>query len=174
MKIFRIVIGILFIISGIYAMLTPGATFLSLAWVIGIMLMVSGITHIISYIADRKDNEHTIWYLINGIFSLLIGIIVISNGLLYFVTEFILIYIFAGWITVSGLIQFRVAFLQKKQEQKWILIFITAIITIIIGITSFFNPVLLALSIGILIGVWMMIAGINLITFSSSIKKLEK
>lgn len=174
MKIFRIIIGVLLVISGISALFTPAKTFLSLAWIIGVMLIVSGVSSFISYFGERKSKNYSILYLINAIFTFIIGMVLISNAFIYVFTELVLVYIFAAWLTASGVLQMGLALDNKKNKIKWIAIFIAGVINVIIGIYSFFNPLLLALSIGFLMGMWFISLGIGLLTISTAEEEITE
>lgn len=168
MKIFRILIGCLVIISGVSALFTPAKTFLSLAWIIGIMLMIHGLSNAISYFTERKTKQHNILFFINGILTFIIGMVLLSNAFIYVFTELILIYMFAGWLVITSILQIKIAMDQKKSGKKWMAVLFAGLLSLVLGVYSFFNPGLLALSIGVLMGMWFISIGIGILTFTST------
>jgi uncharacterized membrane protein HdeD (DUF308 family) len=73
-KIVHILVGILFVIAGVIALFNPTQTFLALAGIVGLVLIIKGTFDIVLSIATR--NEISIWWLqlIVGIFELLLGV----------------------------------------------------------------------------------------------------
>lgn len=72
-KIVHILLGVLFVIGGVIALFNPTRTFLALAGIVGLILIIKGTFDIVVSIATR--NEISIWWLqlIVGIFELLLG-----------------------------------------------------------------------------------------------------
>lgn len=168
MKISVIILGVLSIIGGIFAIATPGATFLALGWVAGISLIGSGIGSIIYYFASRKSQETSLWMLIGGIFSIIMGLLITGNALVYTLTELFLVYSYASGLILIGILQMRVSFACKKAGASWVGILIASLFTIAIGIFSFMHPVLTMFTIGMLTGFWLISRGIDLISFASA------
>ncbi len=174
MRILTIILGVLAVFGGFFCFLTPGATFLTLGWVAGVCLIASGISTIIYYIMNRKQDEASIWVLLGGIASLIMGFMITANGAFYLLAELFIIYSFATWITLLGLAQIGFSFTQKRNGEKWIGLLIMAIITLIIGVFSFMRPLFTAVTIGMMLGFWATTQGFNLIFFALSAKKTEK
>ncbi len=171
MRILTIILGVLAFGSGISCMLTPGATFLSLAWIASIVLIVSGISNIIYYFMNRKTEEAGIWFLLNGILSTILGFLISGNLFMYVLTDMFIIYAFATWLILVGILQIAFALKLKKNKESWVLLFAVALLTFAMGIYSFFHPAFAAISVGMLMGFWLMTQGINLIGLGLSVKK---
>lgn len=174
MKIATILLGVLVIIGGVFALFSPGATFLSLAWLVGIMLLVAGVDSIAAYITHRKVGDVPIWELVSGILSILAGVLIISNTFTRALTTVMLVYAFATWITLTGILRIAAALEVKKIKGKWLLMMIFGIITIVLGIYSFIHPVFAAITLGYLIGFWVIMQGANLISLGFSLDTAEK
>jgi uncharacterized membrane protein HdeD (DUF308 family) len=73
-KIVHILLGALFVIGGVIALFNPTQTFLALAGIVGLVLIVKGTFDIVVSIATR--NEISIWWLqlVVGIFELVLGV----------------------------------------------------------------------------------------------------
>lgn len=73
-KIVHILLGALFVIGGVIALFNPTQTFLALAGIVGLVLIIKGTFDIVVSIATRS--EISIWWLqlVVGIFELLLGV----------------------------------------------------------------------------------------------------
>ncbi|MFV0479981.1 MAG: HdeD family acid-resistance protein [Anaerorhabdus sp.] len=170
MRIITVLLGIVAVISGFYCMMSPGATFLSLAWIAGIVLVASGLRNGIYYFMNRKTDNASIWVLLGGIFSVIIGLMILGDLGLYILTDLFIIYAFAIWLVLSAFSSFGLAFALKKQGQKWIGVLIVSILTLVLGIYSVMHPLVSMFSVGMLMGFWLMSQGFNLIAFGFSSK----
>lgn len=76
--------GILFLIVGVWVMLTPLESFLVLATLFAVMFLINGVIEIVTAILERKVAHAWGWRLAGGIFDLVIGIILVANPMLNF------------------------------------------------------------------------------------------
>lgn len=74
-----LLIGIIFIITGIYTFTRPLEAYVALSIVFSISFLISGISEIAFSIANRDEIHNWGWSLVFGIFTLLIGIMLIRN-----------------------------------------------------------------------------------------------
>lgn len=169
MKVFSIILGILLIIGGFFCLFQPGATFLSLGLIVGILLLVNAIGTIIDFAAAKKGYRSGFdlaWGIIAGI----LGVLLIVNRSAQFMTDVVFIYIFATWLLIGGIIRIAVGFKMKGLgSTKWGWGLAMGIIFIILSILSFLNPVVTAFTIGFLLAVIVITAGINLITLGAAV-----
>lgn len=172
MKIATIILGVLLLICGIYCLATPGLTFLSIGWVMGILLLLSGINATIAYFQQRKTGGKDIWDLVWGLLTVAISILLISNQLAQFMTDVALVYLFSFWVIASGATRIMVAVkLRKVATSSWIWILVLGILTVVLGIFSLLHPLLTAITLGWLIGAYIIMQGINLIGFGFAVEK---
>ena len=103
-KFLLVVLGILTIAAGVYCMLDPELTYMSTVGIIvGITLLLDGIGCIYGWYELRKL-ESSIWLLLGGIASTVLGFFVLNDASLQVGVEtFILYYISASYI-VDGII----------------------------------------------------------------------
>ncbi|HIB8181829.1 TPA: HdeD family acid-resistance protein [Elizabethkingia anophelis] len=86
-------LGIIFILTGIYLLTTPLETYLTLSILFSLSFIVSGFLDVFFSIQNRKTLSDWGWYLIGGIISILMGIVLVvypelSIGMLPFVVGF--------------------------------------------------------------------------------------
>ena len=66
MRILTMLTGILFIGAGIFLVANEGVTFLSVAFIVGLMFVIAGIVECLSYNSYRGDNVERSWILNDG------------------------------------------------------------------------------------------------------------
>ncbi len=171
MKVLTIIMGVLVTIGGFFCMFTPGATFLTLGWLVGILVTVAGINIIAAYVAARKAGASSAWDLVSGILTTVVGLMLIFNNFMQLFTDVMIIYFFAGMLIVTGIFRVVAALKLKKAAQSWVFILVIGIITVLLGCYSFIHPVFTAVTIGFLMGFWVIQSGINLIIVATAMDK---
>lgn len=170
-KVLWILFGILMIISGIIALFNPLNTLLMLAYVIGFLMTFSGVSSIF-YFFDIKGSVGASWVLVDGIISIVLGIIILAN---IQITGAFIPFLAAFWAIFRGIISIVSSFDMKKIGiTRWYLMLIGGIISLIIGIILTFHPVLAALVVSLMVGFALIMYGILTIGFCLSFKKNQK
>lgn len=82
----HLIIGLIFIAAGIYAFTFPVQSYVALTIVFSISFFISGIMEITFATANRKVMENWGWTLVLGIFTTLVGIMLIANPAISAVT----------------------------------------------------------------------------------------
>ena len=149
-------------------MLTPLLTFMSAGYFVVIQMFIFGIIGIIKSIVEKRFGVNFVF----SILSVLLGIIMMSfPGSLLF-AEGVMLILTAIWYVLMGFVTIIAAVTVTKAAGSgiWILQLIFGILAVLIGCYTFFNPVLLAISQGILIGIFFIETGFTLM-FSSVVAK---
>lgn len=169
MNILMIILGILLILCGGSCIFTPLLTFMQTGYFLIALLLIYGIAGIVKAISSKE-------YSINfafSIISVIAGIIVACMPGLALMTDGILLYIMAVWFILQGIISLIVSIKFKGAAggKKWIWGIVLGIIGILLGLYTLIHPMLLAFTMGILIGVYFIECGINMIILSSQANK---
>ena len=173
MKIITIIMGIFLTIGGFFVFRTPVQTFFSIGWIIGILLLISGINIIMDHFILKKGNVKGHWDLVGGILTILMGFLLLYSQIAEIALNNIILFIFGSWVLISGIIRIVVSFQHRKSGEKiWIWIFIMGVISILLGVYGFVNPMVFKFAIGFMIGFFIMMQGINLIGLGFSIGKV--
>ncbi len=162
MRAITMIMGILLMGTGIWSFANSGASFLALAFAIGIVMIadgtVEGMTYIYSRGGNRKDNN--IWMLSDSIITFVLGLLVLSGQL---AAEVAVPYVFGMWMLVSGttriVIVLNIDRTKKKSNFWWT--FGTGVICILAGLLGFFNSVALNMALGELLGVFFIIQAVT-------------
>lgn len=156
-RVLWLIFGIALIISGIIAVCNPAKTILWLAYVIGFLMVFSGISSIFYFVSLRHFSGSSI-ILIDGIVSTICGIIIISNLLIsaavipYFVAIFTIV---RGAVSIASSID-----LKKHGYDKWGWALFSGILTVIAGIILTFNPLLGTVYLSVVLGLGLILYGI--------------
>ena len=166
-----IIIGVLMALCGISCMCTPVITFLEAGYFLVILLLVYGISAVIKAVVRK---EFGIPFLF-GILSVILGVVIMVVPGLKLMTDGMLIYIMAVWFLMQGVVSIFMSFRQKKlaQGKGWIGTLVLGILGVLLGMYSLAHPVLLAFTFGVLVGVYFIESGINMIVIAVSVPSAE-
>ena len=94
---FPLILGVLFIICGLYVFVSPAETYLTLALLFALSFLVWGLSDMFFSIDNRKSLRSWGWYFVGGLVSLLMGFYllihpVVSMEVLPFVVGFMLLF----------------------------------------------------------------------------------
>ena len=165
MRVLTILSGFLMLLTGAFCLINPGQTFLSIAFVIGVVMVLNGVIHALAYLYGRglhNKGDNNGWILIDALLTLLLGILVLCNQL---VADTSIPMVFGIWVLVSGLLRIEAASrIDKKRKPKnfkWTLW--TGIITLIVGVLGFVNPLVAWVTTVTLLGLFFVMQGVNII-----------
>jgi len=161
-------LGIIVVILSIYALASPGAVFVSLVALLGIILFIVGIGRIISGIFLPIKGR---WAIIGlGIVTLIFAGLVIAFPLIasWIITIFIgIALLFGGAASISQ------GFAGKESGWKRGFIIGVGVLLIILGIMVLVSPVFGAQLAGIVIATGLLIAGIQMIVSGATGRRLN-
>ena len=165
------ILGILFIVLGIYMFTVPTESYVALSAVFAISFLVSGILEIYFSIANNKELEGWGWYLAGGILDFIAGIILWTNPGISMVT----LPFFVGFLILFKSIQgLGFAYdIKNYGVMSWGNIAVASVLGIIASVLLLFNPVVAGISIVVFTAVSFIMWGIQLISVSVSLKKVK-
>ena len=159
-------------ICGISCVCTPVITFMEAGYFLVILLLVYGIAAVVRAIMDK---EYGLPFLF-GLLSLILAIVIMVVPGLKLMTEGMLVYIMAVWFLLQGIVGIFMSLKQKKNADNkgWIWNLVLGIIGVLVGIYSLMHPMLMAFTVGILVGVYFMESGISMIVMACSMPQNEE
>ena len=168
MSILSIILGVLLIIGGVCCMFTPFATFLSAGFIIAIMMFVYGVYGVVRFF----NKESGVLELISSILAILVGVIaVIRPGSTLVIDDFVLNMV-SAWLVVKGFLNI-IIFIRTRDEVKgWGWGVAVGVLSVIAGILSFMHPMITALTVGIMMGMFFIENGIDMIVLGSALRTL--
>ncbi|MBQ3465757.1 MAG: DUF308 domain-containing protein [Firmicutes bacterium] len=163
MKILTLAGGILMVATGVFCFINPGQTFMTMAFVIGSVMVINGLIHALGFLLARGRfgiGDNNGWILIDAILTLLLGILILCNQL---TVDIAIPMIFGMWVLVSGLLRFEAStrINRQKKPRNFKSALVTGVITIIVGLFGFINPLITYVSVIVLLGIFMVVQGAN-------------
>jgi len=157
MTVLCIILGILLIMGGFSCIFTPLLTFMNVGYFVTIMIAVFGIVGIVKSISQKRFGVNFVF----SILSVLLGIVMISFPQFLLFAESVMLITTAVWFVIMGIVtSFNAVSATKATGSKiWIPHLIFGILAVLIGGYSFFHPMLMAVSLGVLIGVFFIETG---------------
>ena len=164
-----VIMGVLMILGGISMLATPLLNFISAGYLVIILFFVWGIFGIARGISEKSYDKKFFF----AILSLILGIVgLIMPNAAAMTHDFILLYLAAGWFIVHGILSIVTAIQSKKEDADTstvVLCVVLGVLELIIGIYSFVHPAMMAVALGILIGIYFIEAGINVIVIGREV-----
>lgn len=167
MRTLNMIMGGLFILGGFFMIFNSGITFLSVAFVIGLLFIVAGLLECLSYRSYRGVEEDNKWVLIDGLVMFILGILIIFNRISADAT---VPAVFGLWVLTIGVRNLVRAW--EKIEHKNSFFYghvIIGIVNLLVGLYMFVNDILLGISVAALVGVCLITQGTNLVIVASTI-----
>ena len=165
MRILTIISGILMVLPGAFCLMNPGQTFLSLAFVVGLIMVLNGLIHALAYfigrgLHNRGDNNG--WILTDALLTLLLGILILCNQL---VADTAIPLVFGMWMLVAGILRIEASTHIDKERKRsnFRTTMITGILTVLVGLFGFINPLVQWMTTAVLLGIFLVMQGVNVI-----------
>lgn len=152
-----IAISILVIILSLFLIINPDESLRFVVQLFGIILILNGIVHFITYFVASRKLDSFSFELIQGVISLMAGIILFVNPLL---VNSILTFIIGAFIIIESIIKFQIAFNIRNLTSKWKIALLLSILLFLIGLLITFNPFGTIITIARLCGIFLFISGI--------------
>ncbi|MBQ9310434.1 MAG: DUF308 domain-containing protein [Bacteroidales bacterium] len=171
-KILIAVSGVLFILLGIFCIARPGAALFSMAWLLGLVTLISGIAELIAVLNAQRFIPNSGTRVLSAIFQIIVGCIFLSHKLLLTIS---LPVIFAIWVLVEGVIIAVKAFDYKQVDFKfWWCILILGVLGAVLGFLGLRNLDVAGKSLSLLVGFGVIVEGISFLVTLGGINRFEK
>lgn len=164
---FIIIMGVLLLLTGLLAMGSPLVAGLSLALMVGIILIIGGIGQLVFAVKTNKGGAAVII----AILTLLIGIYMVSNpgAALASLTIFLAVY-----LLISGIFEILMSY-QVRPAKGWGWALFSGILSVLLGAMIWNQfPLSGAWAIGILVGIRLFFSGWTLLMFGMAARSLQK
>ncbi|MFC3196482.1 HdeD family acid-resistance protein [Parapedobacter deserti] len=167
-----LIIGILYIMMGIWVFITPLNSFLALTVFLSAGILMIGIAELVYAIANRKRLYNWGWSLIGGILNLVIGVCLLFNPGL----SALMLSVFIGlWLLFRSVIAIINAFEFKRSgTRKWGRVLATGILGVLFSALLVWNPVITGVTVGIWIAIGLVTVGMLHILLSLILRKVKK
>ena len=167
MRILTMLTGVLFIGAGIFLVANGGVTFLSVAFVVGVMFVIAGIVECLSYNSYRGDNVEKSWILNDGLTTFVLGVLILLNKIS---ADAVVPMILGLWVLITGIRNFVHAW--EHIEDRGSMFYdhlIVGLLNIIFGLYVFFDSEIFNLASITMIGLCVIVQGINILHVGATI-----
>ena len=167
MRILTMLTGVLFIGAGIFLVANGGVTFLSVAFVVGVMFVIAGIVECLSYNSYRGDNVEKSWILNDGLTTFVLGVLILLNKIS---ADAVVPMILGLWVLITGIRNFVHA--SEHIEDRGSMFYdhlIVGLLNIIFGLYVFFDSEIFNLASITMIGLCVIVQGINILHVGATI-----
>lgn len=153
------------IATGAFCLMNPGQTFLSLAFIVGLIMVLNGLIHALAYFIGRglhNKGDNNGWILTDALITLLLGILILCNQL---VADTAIPLVFGMWMFVAGILRIEAATHIDKQRKlsNFRTTMVTGLITVLVGLFGFINPLVQWMTAPVLVGIFLLMQGVNVI-----------
>jgi len=169
MRVLTVISGILISVCGAFCFAFNGNLFSSVAFVIGVTMVISGGCNIGAYlVSGRGHNRLTETTLVEGLVTLLYGVAVLNNQ----VTDSFLTMFFGTWLTVCGVTRVSQSFyVSRFNPRDWAKIIPLAAMASMLGVVMMMPTLLIAVTPLMLVGGAFIFDGLSMLTFAMYMKK---
>lgn len=130
--------SLLFLIFGIFLFVKPKMANSLIGYLVGAIVLISGISSIISYITSKSEFKYMNFQLIYGIITTIAGMLIIFNPLA--ISSFITIGV-GIWMLINGIMKINTSlFLKNRKEETWSILMFIGILILLSGLLLIFNP----------------------------------
>ena len=160
MRTLMLIASMMTIGSGIFCVANSSAAFLSLAFVIGLVLLILGVCEVlVGWRADFAIDERGLSMTKDGVIVALLGLAIFTGQI---TDESSAQVAFALFLSVEGILSFRPDWLDLmniERNKRYGIAF--SALLLVLGIYMFFNTTTINLPVGLLIGIAMILLGLR-------------
>ena len=161
-----IALGVIYVFAGLVALSSVAFAATVTVFMVGIMMVVSGVAEVISAFQVRPWSRALLWVLIGGLY-IAAGILAFENPML---TAKFLTLLLGLSLAASGIARVVLVATMKASPSR-LAVMISALLTIAIGVVILLHwPVASLLILGVFLGVDLISAGISWITVGLGLK----
>lgn len=162
-----VALGVVYLIAGIIALGSVVTATVVSVFLVGIMMIVAGIGEVIGAFQIKTWGRFLLWVLV-GVLYIVAGFVTFENPVL---AAALLTFILGISLLASGIIRLFLAF-SVKQEQSWIWVAISALITVVLGLMILARwPVSSLYVLGLFLGIDLVMAGAGWIGLGLGLKR---
>jgi len=152
---------------------SPGSMALGLGSLMGLFILIHGVGSLVSNYRFRNLGDG--WGISGAILSVILGALLMTSGLLQWFTALAIVFIAGLWMLAAGIACMATAVSLARAARVlpwerpslgWLWLLFLGLLISILGILAYVNPVVGALTVGALLGVYVVFAGVHLIALS--------
>lgn len=170
-NVYLIITAVLLIVLGVVCIFNPGAGFASAAWLMGLLILLSGVSSLIFGLRAQAFLPNAGSTTLLAVFQIIVGLMLGTNIL---ASEVALIAVFAMWVMFEGISLAVLSIDYKKGGyNRWWLMTLLGVCSILLGFLALRKPETTGAFLGILLGLGILANGIVRIVAFFGLKLIE-
>src|SRR5580693_7089490 len=150
-----VALGVVYVIAGFIALGSVVMATVASVLIVGVMMIVAGVAEVFSAFQIKSWGKFLLWVLL-GLLYIIAGFVTFENPLL---AAALLTLILGASLVASGIMRIILAF-SMKRETPWILVLLSAVITLLLGLLILAHwPVSSLYILGLFLGIDLIMAG---------------
>ncbi len=167
--------GLVAILFGIIALVSPQSTILALVLVFAAFAMADGILTMFAGLETHKEDDRWWVMVLGGLVEIVLAVLVVIWPQ---ITAVVFVYLIAAWAIITGVAEIVAAIeLRGVLPNEWLML-LSGILSVVFGVMLIVYPAAGAVSLVWLVGLYAMVAGIMDIVFAFRLhgfaQKVEK
>ena len=130
-----IILSIVLLVFGLFMFTRPISTINVLMIVFGVILVLDGLVHLVSYFSIKNDYRFFSSELVQAIIYIILGFVLMIN---YYNVSYLLPIILGIWIIVDSILSMNI---RDIYDSHWGILLAMSILTGLFGMVVLFNPV---------------------------------
>lgn len=170
----ELILGILLIVLGIYTFIHPSAAIEGVTMVYGLLALITGIVDIVFYIKlEERTGFAPGLSLVTGILSIIAGLLILFN---LSAGAWVMAVLFPIWFIAHCISELsHLPFIRMVSGNGYYYFtMVMGILGLILGFMMLFNPWISFFSVGYIIGMYLVILGIDSLVFGLTLLNLRR
>ena len=177
-KVLCVIFGIFIIVAGLICLFNPTATYLGMVgYMVGLSMLFDAIGKFIAWHEEKQEGTADGWMLTGAILSLVLAFFVLNDIVLQLGIDAFIAYYVAVWLFFHGIFvicrAWKIRRLHKNWGTKkigthWYLPLCIGILMCAFGILCMFKPLIVTTTLGVFLGLGVIVSGANLITIATT------
>ena len=164
MRFLTVLTGAILAAAGVMAIANSGLTFLSVAFIVGVVLLFVGLVECFSYKSTKQDEDDKYWLLIEGITTFILGVVVLTGQL---AADVAVPVVFGMWIMISGIrvlvLVLRTVYEDGSKDGNFYWELCVGALNTLVGLYTFFNSVMFRFPVLMILGICFILQAANLL-----------
>ena len=164
-----VALGVVYLIAGFIALGSVAMATVVSVFIVGVMMIIAGVAEVFSAFQMKSWGKFLLWALL-GVLYIFAGFVTFENPLL---AAALLTLLLGISLVASGLVRIYLAF-SMKREAPWMLVLLSAVITLLIGLLILAHwPVSSLYILGLFLGIDLVMAGAGWIALGFGMRRAQ-
>ncbi len=163
-----VALGVVYLIVGLVALGSVAMATVASVFVVGVMMIIAGVAEVFSAFQIKSWGRFLLWALL-GVLYIVAGFVTFENPLL---AAAVLTLVLGASLVASGVLRIVLAF-SMKRETPWVLVLLSAVITLLLGLLILAHwPVSSLYVLGLFLGIDLVMAGAGWIGLGLGLRRV--